>query len=200
MAGKKISQLNAAAFLTGSELLPIVQNGETVKSTAFDIANTNFGTFFIPETIYFGGTTCANIVISIGDYYPIELFSTKIEAPNLTTVIGSISLYGDYGGGNHLTEISFPQLSTVGSNIRIIYWDTLNTISINSITSINGYIDLSSNALSQTTIDNILARLVAINYSNQDVILGGGTSAAPSVTGQGYVATLTANGCSVSTN
>jgi hypothetical protein len=39
MADKKISQLDAAAALTGTEAVPIVQSGATVKTTVQDIAN-----------------------------------------------------------------------------------------------------------------------------------------------------------------
>ena len=39
MANKKISQLTAAAPLTGTELLPIVQDGVTVQTTAQDVAD-----------------------------------------------------------------------------------------------------------------------------------------------------------------
>jgi hypothetical protein len=37
MADKKISELTAAAALDGTELVPIVQGGETVRTTAQDI-------------------------------------------------------------------------------------------------------------------------------------------------------------------
>jgi hypothetical protein len=43
MANKKISQLTAAAALTGTELLPIVQDGVTVQTTAQDIADLGGG-------------------------------------------------------------------------------------------------------------------------------------------------------------
>lgn len=36
---KKISQLNNATALDGTELVPVVQSGQTVKTTAQDIAN-----------------------------------------------------------------------------------------------------------------------------------------------------------------
>ena len=39
MSDKKISQLTAAATLVGTEIIPIVQSGVTVKSTAQDIAD-----------------------------------------------------------------------------------------------------------------------------------------------------------------
>jgi hypothetical protein len=43
MANKKISQLTAAAPLTGTEILPIVQGGSTVQATAQDIADLGGG-------------------------------------------------------------------------------------------------------------------------------------------------------------
>jgi len=43
MANKKISQLTAAAALTGTELLPIVQGGVTVQTTAQDVADLGGG-------------------------------------------------------------------------------------------------------------------------------------------------------------
>jgi hypothetical protein len=36
---KKISELSAASALTGTEVVPVVQNGNTVKTTAQDIAD-----------------------------------------------------------------------------------------------------------------------------------------------------------------
>jgi len=39
MADKKISQLDAAASLTGTEEVPVVQSGSTVKTTVQDIAD-----------------------------------------------------------------------------------------------------------------------------------------------------------------
>ena len=43
MANKKISQLTAAAALTGTELLPIVQDGVTVQTTTQDVADLGGG-------------------------------------------------------------------------------------------------------------------------------------------------------------
>jgi hypothetical protein len=52
MANKKISQLTAAAALTGTELLPIVQDGVTVQTTAQDIADLGGGGTLPVETVY----------------------------------------------------------------------------------------------------------------------------------------------------
>jgi hypothetical protein len=46
MANKKISQLTAAAALTGTEIVPIVQGGVTVQTTAQDVADLGGGFSF----------------------------------------------------------------------------------------------------------------------------------------------------------
>lgn len=43
MSDKKISQLTAAAPLTGTEIVPLVQSGQTVSATAQDIADLGGG-------------------------------------------------------------------------------------------------------------------------------------------------------------
>ena len=45
MANKKISQLASSATLTGTEELPLVQGGVTLKTTAQDIADLAGGLF-----------------------------------------------------------------------------------------------------------------------------------------------------------
>ena len=52
MSDKKISQLTAAAALTGTELVPIVQSGITVSTTAQDIADLGGGGTLPVETVY----------------------------------------------------------------------------------------------------------------------------------------------------
>lgn len=51
MADKKISQLDASAALTGTEEVPVVQSGATVKTTVQDIANKAPGIGFTPENV-----------------------------------------------------------------------------------------------------------------------------------------------------
>lgn len=57
MANKKISQLTAAAPLTGTEILPIVQGGNTVQATAQDIADLGGGGITIPVVSTYPVTT-----------------------------------------------------------------------------------------------------------------------------------------------
>lgn len=47
MANKKISQLDAAAALTGGELVPVVQSSTTVKTTVQDVAD-----LAVPYSVY----------------------------------------------------------------------------------------------------------------------------------------------------
>lgn len=50
---KKISQLDAASALDGTEIVPVTQNGTTVKTTAQDIADLSAG----PENAILSDTT-----------------------------------------------------------------------------------------------------------------------------------------------
>ena len=80
MADKKISQLTAAGPLTGAEVLPIVQNGNTVKVSAQDVANTAVSLSFnwsIPDRIY-----SARID---GKYKPLQIiFNNLVLEPGVT--------------------------------------------------------------------------------------------------------------------
>jgi hypothetical protein len=70
MADSKISDLTAASALDGSELVPIVQGGSTVKATAQDIADLA-GSSVVSRSItaqFDGGTTDGNLNnIEVGD-------------------------------------------------------------------------------------------------------------------------------------
>jgi hypothetical protein len=260
MANKKISQLTAASALTGTEPLPIVQGGVTVKSTVNDVASVVGSPIFQPDVIYYAGTTAGGIAISMTDYAPTVLWSRQILAPNLVTIYGSIYMNGNGGYGDPiLNTISMPLLNSVGSltvssdyGVLIEYFPFLETINLGSLTTINSnnsplyisncpvlttlnienlqtvnvvnYIEISNNdvltsinidnlttfdgnfygqnnAFNQVTVDGILNQLAnVVVLTNRDVDLSGGTNAAPSVTGATYVATLVANGCTVTTN
>jgi hypothetical protein len=199
--------------------------GVTSKISSGDSGTAN--PFFIPDILSFQGISCANIAIDLNSYYPNEFYSSKIEAPNLITVNNTVTIGGAFN--SILTEINFPKLTTVGSTIYITYWVLLQTIDISSLNQIgNGapsYINISNNpqlqsvlispslsiyigstiiftnnALNETSVDSILSALVEGDATDCTINLDGGTNAAPSVTGAGYVDTLVANGCTVTTN
>lgn len=88
---KKISQLTAATTpLTGSELIPIVQSGQTVKATIEDVRGYKVYTALLTQI---GGDNIVNIssldppLLSIGTTYTITINDgtgdfTNIGAPN----------------------------------------------------------------------------------------------------------------------
>jgi len=284
MANKKISQLTSASTpLSGTEVLPIVQGGVTVKATVNNVASINGSPIFAPDILYYGSTTVGSISIDLyGDDYSYSIFgSTQILAPNLITINLAMSLYGSnngtYGDGvnsplqiismplleevgqlikpnsypivieewEDLTTIDFSSLRTVYGRIYIAYNTSLATLNLQNLESVDNYIyvdsgvltslDLSSLqsapdgvevtncslletldvsslttcgeflvtncALTEATVDAILYQLAdVVVLANTTVDLSGGTNAVPSITGDGYVATLIANGCTVTTN
>jgi len=111
---------------------------------------------------------------------------------------------------SNLTTVNIPDLVNNYSGAFQIYDNpNLTSITIGTIGTLkyfNDTVDFSNNALSETSVNSILALLVSLDdtggtstfYGNVD--LSGGTNAAP--TGQGLVdkATLEARGCTVTTN
>lgn len=81
MADKKISQLTAATTpLTGTELVPVVQNGSTVRTTAQDIANLSTGS----TPLLFNGS----FLVTQGG---ANLFTSSNNFTNLTVTVDPIS-------------------------------------------------------------------------------------------------------------
>jgi hypothetical protein len=123
-----------------------------------------------------------------------------LESVNFASLIncqGQIQFFGN----DSLTSINLSSLQEVNGNIVISSNPLLTTFSIANLTTFDNSFDASNNALNQASIDAILFQLATVVIlSNQSVNLSGGTNAAPSVTGQTYVTTLTNNGCTVTTN
>jgi hypothetical protein len=154
MPSKKISQLTAAGPLVGTEPLPIVQGGVTVKTTVEDVFSFGGSPIFTPRNIYFGGTTCADVNI-IDDYSINSLTSESITAPNLLSIDGQIYLSG---GSNGLKTISMPLLQTISvwavanipgwaeTSIYIFFWNSLETIDFGSLTIAKDDVQISSNS------------------------------------------------------
>ncbi len=100
-----------------------------------------------------------------------------------------------------LTTLNLSNLERVDSRISIFNNIALTTLDISSLTTFDSDFDGSVNAFTQVTVDAILDQLAnVVGLANKSVDLSGGTNAAPSVTGAGYVATLVSNGCTVTTN
>lgn len=109
---------------------------------------------------------------------------------------------------NALTSISFPALTTItkDSGFRfafiINFCSSLATISFPNVIIPDGTrLLFSNNALTQASVDHILARGVAsAGFVTGSIELRGGTNSAPSVAGAADAATLIARGVEVYTN
>lgn len=108
-----------------------------------------------------------------------------------------------------LTEVQFPVLTFVGGHesINIAILDNAALANINMPVVVfdcdNVDINFSGNALSESCVDQILARADASPVPSgtvKNLRLGGGTSSAPSVAGLASKASLTGKGWVVTTN
>lgn len=221
MANVTISQLSSGSALTGSEVLPMVQAGSTVKTTVQDIANLAGGgsqsieivadgtvvsqTSNVQYTTYASVTTVSGnqtvTAYTVPTLYLGSGTSTTITFPTLETVALMMNNYPS------LTTVSLPALTTVYftgmGGLSINSCPNLTTINLPVLTNIfgsNGYYQFSSNALSQSTVDDILVKFAATTAINGQLNLDGGTNAAPSSTGLAAKATLQGRGWTVTNN
>ena len=96
MANKKISALNAATALQGSELIPVVQSSETKYSTIKDIVN-----YLVPTTLTVsvaGGT--------------VDLGSSTYDDAELIVL--------SWSGATGTVELTLPDATSTNSTNRII--------------------------------------------------------------------------------
>lgn len=96
MADKKISALNAATALQGSELIPVVQSSETKYSTIKDIVN-----YLVPTTLTVsvaGGT--------------IDLGSSTYDDAELIVL--------SWSGATGTVELTLPDATSTNSTNRVI--------------------------------------------------------------------------------
>lgn len=101
MANITITELNSGASLTGSEVLPIVQSGSTVKTTVQDIANlaggasytsyvakisgvSSISEFLLSNTTGYTFTWTKSDVIN---YYPGYAYTATLAVPNLKIAV-----------------------------------------------------------------------------------------------------------------
>lgn len=96
MADVKISELTSAASLDGTEIVPIVQSGSTVKTTAQDIADLGGGSGFtiVTGTLTAGSTSLvlqdASITTSSLILYGSEVMG--VYPTNMVASTGSLTL------------------------------------------------------------------------------------------------------------
>lgn len=146
MANTKISNLSAAGALTGTEPVPIVQGGVTVKTTTQDIANLGGGgggltlpTFSITPSWPSWGT-----IIYI-DPRPLKINSVATQFSTYSLDKGLENVYTDYygaSGSNYITAFS-TNAEIIGSNFLAGIFQnadpTLSSISLPTVKAISGF-------------------------------------------------------------
>lgn len=95
MADIKISQLSSASGLTGTEVVPVVQSGSTVKTTAQDIANLGGGGYTeLTGTLTAGSTSLTLSDASIETTSTIDIYTTTfgVNPTNVVVTTGSVAM------------------------------------------------------------------------------------------------------------
>jgi hypothetical protein len=143
-------------------------------------------------------------LITFGSLTAVPSVSIR-NNPALTTLTGLAGVNftgpGSISSNTAITLIDLSNCTFTGS-FGCAGNTSLFIIGISGATFPNGTdYDFSGNALTQATVDAILAAMVAnAGYASGNVDLSGGTSSAPSVTGLADKATLIGRGVSVTTN
>ena len=102
----------------------------------------------------------------------------NVNLPILSTVQSNLTVNNNIG----LTSIDLSSLLNVSGELVVNYNANLENIQLNSsLSSLN--MTFSYNALSEESIDNILANIDSAGYSGGSLVLTGGTNAAPSAVG-----------------
>lgn len=219
-----ISFPNLIYFLSGAVTFTITGNNITtfnfpeLKFVAGSItipASTGITSFSFPKLEVVNGTL-TNLGVNVSTYNLPELLEvlgfqdtastavTSFPFPKLK-IVGTFSISGtkssltsiSFGALEHITG-TFTMPTTSASLSSFTFADTLKSFNSNFVTT--------SNSLDQSSVDNILIRLAALDgtngtaaYSSKTVTITG-TSATPSAAGLTAKATLQARGCTVTTN
>lgn len=158
-----------------------------LTDAGFDVAVDSVQNFQAPNLVHVVG---ANYVAFVGSALITASFP-KLETVTLLDLRSTPSV----------TSVLLPELTTVTVMLRVASDETLTTIRLPKVT-VAVEINLTGNALSQATVDQILADLVANGWGTppSTVRLQGGTNSYPSEAGvadgvilQGRGATVTYN-------
>jgi hypothetical protein len=160
-------------------------------------------------------STCSCIIkseipVNGNSFKLVNFWSFQINTDGQSVIIPTESYFNDMvitdDGSSNLESISIPN----AINLNAIYFSSSNLTSVNigeiGILKRVTAVEIAGCALSEETINYILALLVSLDGTNGtilfngDVLLDGGTSAAP--TGQGLIdkATIESRGGTVTTN
>jgi hypothetical protein len=168
MANVTISQLPSAADLTGSEEIPVVQDGSTVKTTAQAIADLGggggLGSIDIQSDGLIGGPSVWQAVV--GTVVPSGTTGNVTLSSNL---VPNITIGGNGQGSITATFINFPTLVTANV-LQVGYNSTVQTISSPTLTTLASNLDIQNNS-ALTTVDFPLLQSVDYIYFGQTPLL-----------------------------
>lgn len=214
--------LSAFFALTTVSVPNLITIGGNFNSTSVSILTT----LYFPSLITIGQNFSVGSMSSlttltfpsltvVGNSFTIAPSSaiTTFSFPNLTTIGGIFSI----SSMTSLTSALFSAIERIATNVT-----SGNAISITSSTGSlttfalpttlkqvgngGGTIVITSAALNQSSVDNILVRLAALNGTNGTVAFSNrvvtitGTSSTPSATGLAAKSTLVSRGCTVTHN
>jgi len=131
----------------------------------------------------------------------IQLIASSLTTINLSKITNIVQV--NPGSVNIIQLTTTPNLTTFDIGTSLLRAETISTagVGLNA-----GNFNLSSCALNQASVDNILVQLAKLDGTNGTTLLSNrvititGTSSAPSATGNTAKATLVARGCIVTTN
>ena len=225
-----IGGLNASQNISSFSLPSLVYclGGLTCNSTTTSSYNFNSlvyaGGLFISSAAGLTSISFPALVYNYGTMSFTGLTAcTSISLPVLTTFVNNPSSGANLIALNSLTSLtnfSMPSIQVITSNTTqtalIFTSSTPNLTTFNIGTSLlrfersnalnTGNWIMTSCALNQTSVDNILVQLAKLDGTNGTTLLSNrtititGTSSAPSATGNAAKATLVARGCIVTTN
>lgn len=227
-----VNSISSQANLSTFSLPSLVYCFGSLQLTSNNVPNVNFNSLQLIGAIF---TLSTNTTISslnlpaLTTLYGNLSFSgltaiTSINFPVLTTIIntagGPAAIIGWTSMGS-LTSFSIPSIqiiasNTTGTSLISLTSGTAALTTFNIGTSLlrfekttalnTGNWIMTSCALNQTSVDNILVQLAKLDGTNGTTLLSNriititGTSSAPSATGNAAKATLVARGCIVTTN
>jgi hypothetical protein len=181
MADKKISQLTAAASLTGTEQLPLVQSGSTVKTTAQDIANlVNAG---------IGGTNYIYVMADGTDVENAAELSAAYTAsialsPSATNRITIVCGPGEYNFGSSPFVMSTQYIDLVSlDGNRSVLFNSANAAGTISITANDVFVKGVDVGTKAFVIGDNLSLLKVENCKGGDNSFTGGANVTMTVSG-----------------
>ncbi len=171
--------------------------------------NFNIGSMSSLTTLTFPSLTVVGNSFTIAPSSTITTFSF----PSLTKICGIFSI----SSMASLTSASFPAIERIATTVTsgnaiVINSNTGSLVTFTLPTTLKqvgksgGAIVITSAALNQSSVDNILVRLAALDGTNNTVLFSNravtitGTSSTPSATGLTAKSTLVSRGCTVTHN